>query len=69
MAQYGTISRDGLRGWVFTPPSGSEVSDVDFVHLLNHLASLGWRVVVAGAFLGTAQLLGTAADDLILEKS
>jgi hypothetical protein len=66
MAQYGIIRKVGTSGsgWVFTPPSGSEVPDSNFVHLLNHLASLGWRVVVAGDFLGTA-----TGDELILEKS
>lgn len=67
MTQYGTIRKVGpvgSGGWVFTPPNGSEVTDGNFVHLLNHLASLGWRVLVAGDFLGTA-----AGDELILEKS
>lgn len=66
MAQYGAIRKvvgTGNAAWVFTPPSGSEVRDTNFLRLLNGLASLGWRVVVAGDF-GNA-----AGDELILEKS
>lgn len=61
MAQYGVLRRVGA-GWVFKPPSGSEVPDQDFVHLLNRLADLGWAVVVAGDFTGAG------GDELILEK-
>ena len=66
MAQYGAIRRvqqGGTVGWVFTPPSGQEVSDGNFVHLLNGLANQGWRVVAAGDFRDSP------GDELILEKA
>jgi len=61
MASYGVIRRvDG--GWVFTPPSGSEIPHQNFVHLLNQLANQGWKPLLAGDFLESN------GDDIIVEK-